>query len=139
MNSKIETRKYKSGDAAVLVSIYYHTIHRINIRDYSAKQINAWAPSSLLGLDGWKRKWKKLVPIVALFNNEIVGFAEFEENGYIDCFYVHHEFQNIGVGSTLMHAIECEAQMKNIDRIYANVSITAKSFFARKGFATVKK
>lgn len=139
MKHKITTRQYKSSDAQALASIYYNTIHNINIRDYSQEQINAWAPSSSLELNGWKQKWEKLTPIVALSENIIVGFAEFESDGHIDCFYVHHEFQNKGVASALMTAIETKAKQNNISRIYAEVSITAKSFFEKREFQVIKK
>lgn len=139
MKHKITTRQYKSSDAPALASIYYNTIHNINIRDYSPEQINAWAPSSSLELNGWKRKWEKLTPIVALSENIIVGFAEFESDGHIDCFYVHHEFQNKGIASALMIAIETKAKQNNIPRIYAEVSITAKSFFEKRDFQVIRK
>lgn len=138
MKDKIEIRKYRPQDARDLANIYYHTIHNINIRDYSEEQINAWAPESCLALDGWKKKWKKLSPIVATINDQIVGFAEFCDNGYIDCFYVHHIFQGKAVGSALIREIEHRALKKNISRIYAEVSITAKSFFLKNGFEVVK-
>lgn len=139
MKHKITTRQYMPGDAQALANIFYHTIHNINIRDYSIEQINAWAPSSSLELDGWKQKWEKLAPVVALSENVIVGFAEFEPNGHIDCFYVHHEFQNRGVASALMAAIETKAKQNNITRIYAEVSITAKPFFEKRNFQVIRQ
>ena len=133
------TRMYEPSDAKALANIYYHTIHNVNIRDYSEEQVNAWAPSSSLELKKWKEKWEKIVPIVALSNNQIVGFTEFEPNGHIDCFYVHHEFQSKGIGSILMKAIEDKVKQENITRIYAEVSITAKPFFEKKGFKVIKE
>ena len=35
--------------------------------------------------------------IIAIINNQIVGFAEFEANGHIDCFYCHPDFQGKGL------------------------------------------
>ncbi len=139
LDVNMTTRKYQPGDARALADIYYHTIHDINSRDYSETQINAWAPASSLELTGWQEKWSKLPPIVALSNHKIVGFAEFESDGHIDCFYVHHEYQGKSVGTCLMNEIEREANAKNITRIYAEVSITAKSFFEKKGFDVIKQ
>jgi putative acetyltransferase len=136
----IKVRTYKEDDAHALASIYYHTIHSINIRDYSEEQVNAWAPyASVENYSGWQKKLAKIKPFVATINETTVGFAEFESNGHIDCFYVHHEFQGKGIGSTLMKAIFDAAQKQNIDRIYAEVSITAKPFFEGKGFSVVKE
>ena len=139
MTNKILTRKYQHKDARALADIYYHTIHSINLRDYSKEQVDAWAPSSSLELEGWEKKWSEKAPIVALIGNKVVGFAEFELNGHIDCFYVHHEFQGEGVGSALMAAIETDAKEKNITRIYAEVSITARQFFEGRGFHVINK
>lgn len=111
----------------------------MNARDYTDEQINAWAPASSLDINGWQEKWSKLPPFVGLCGNKRVGFAEFESNGHIDCFYVHDDFQGQGVGTYLMQAIEVEAQAKNISRIYAEVSITAKPFFEKKGFIILKQ
>lgn len=139
MKNKIITRSYQISDAQVLANIYYHTIHNINIRDYSIDQVNAWAPTSSLELDGWKKKWEKLSPIVALINDVVVGFTEFELTGYIDCFYVHHEYQGVSVGSALMAEIEINAKKHSIQRMYSEVSITARPFFEKKGFQVVEK
>ncbi len=137
--SNIEIRPYKDSDVKHLASIYYNTIHLINARDYSQDQINVWAPQSSLDAISWKKKWEKLKPLVAICNNEIVGFAEFEPNGHIDCFYCHHEWIGEGVGSALMKEIEQTAHSLSLNRIYAEVSITAKPFFIAKGFSVVKK
>lgn len=136
--NQVQIRKYQESDSRFLAEIYYHTIHNINTRDYSEEQVNAWAPTSCLELDGWKKKWEKLPPIVATINNQIAGFAEFEENGHIDCFYVHHLFQGKYVGSALIKEIEQQALQKNISKIFAEVSITAKPFFLNRGFQVTK-
>lgn len=138
MKDKIEIKKYRLQDAKELENIYYHTIHNINIRDYSEEQVNAWAPTSCLELDGWKKKWEKLPPIVSIIDGQVVGFAEFEDSGHIDCFYIHHQFQGKGVGSALIKEIEQQALQKNISKIFAEVSITAKPFFLKRGFRVKK-
>lgn len=133
-------RDYQEQDAKALAEIYYNTIHKINIKDYTQEQVNAWAlRSSLDDLTGWLEKWSKLKPMVAVVNDTIVGFAEFNDNGYIDCFYCHHEWQRHGVGSALMGAIEDRAKAYNVKCIFANVSITARPFFETKGFQMVKE
>lgn len=135
----VTIRKYKTADTQALASIYYHTIHNINIRDYAEEQVNAWAPGSCLETDGWMKKWKMLIPFVAIIEGKPVGFAEFEPNGHIDCFYVHHEYQGKSVGSALMGAVFDKAKREGIARIYAEVSITARPFFEAKGFEVVKE
>lgn len=133
MSKKITIRSYNETDAPFLVAIYFHTIHKINAKGYSPEQLDAWAPSSSLETEGWMRKWQKLPPIVAAIDNEIVGFAELEDNGHIDCFYCHHQYQGCGVGSALMREIEDRCRKNKINKIFAEVSITTKPCFEQKG------
>jgi putative acetyltransferase len=140
MPNIIRIRDYQTEDTQALANIYYNTIHRVNIRDYSQAQVDAWAPSdSVDDYSGWLEKLEKIKPFVAVTGEKIVGFAEFEPNGHIDCFYCHHEWQGKGVGSALMQYIFEKADQQTIPRICAEVSITAKPFFERKGFNIVKE
>ena len=140
LTNKIKIRRYQQGDVKFLKQIYYNTIHTVNAKDYTKEQLDAWAPRSLVQDDsGWQEKLEKIKPYVALIDDTIVGFAEFEPTGHIDCFYVHHDYQGSSVGSTLIHEIEKEAVEKSISRIYSEVSITAKPFFEAKGFYLVKQ
>lgn len=131
---EILVREYKTEDAPYLVKIYYNTIHKINIRDYTEEQVNVWAPETSLEVNGWTEKFERIKPFVAVIDNVIVGFAEFESNGHIDCFYCHHEWIGYGIGSALMNAIDTKAKQQKIERIYVEVSITARSFFEKHGF-----
>ena len=82
LNFRLKIRNYQESDAKFLAEIYYNTIHNINIADYTKEQIDAWAPlSSLKELEGWKKKWQQIVPIIAIYDNVIAGFAEFEKIG----------------------------------------------------------
>ncbi|HHS8465294.1 TPA: GNAT family N-acetyltransferase [Legionella pneumophila] len=139
MTNKIGIREYTPDDAQQLANIYYFTIHNIAIQDYSEEQVHAWAPASSLNVTGWKKKWESITPLVALMDNTIVGFTEFESNGHIDCFYVHHEYQGCGIGSSLMSEVFKRADNLNLKRVFAEVSITAKPFFESKGFNVVKQ
>jgi putative acetyltransferase len=136
---QIQIRNYHEQDARALADIYFNTIHTINAQDYTKEQRDVWAPSTSLELEGWQKKWAQIPPLVAIVGDVIVGFTEFEDNGHIDCFYCHHEWIGKGVGSALMRAIETQAFDKGIDRIYAEVSITAKPFFESKGFEVVRQ
>lgn len=136
---EVIVRLYKEEDAPFLAAIFFNTIHHINSKDYSLDQINAWAPNTTLDPLKWVDRWRKMVPIVAVMHDEIVGFAELEANGHIDCFFCHHEFQGRGVGTALIHVIEQEARQKSIDKLFAEVSITAKPFFEARGFIVVKE
>jgi putative acetyltransferase len=134
---QITIRKYKPEDAQALAQIYFNTIHLINSQHYTKEQVDVWAPLTSLEAEGWSKKFLRTQPFVAVIDQDIVGFAEFEPNGHIDCFYCHHKWIGQGVGSALMRQIHEEAHEQKITRIFAEVSITAKPFFERQGFTVV--
>lgn len=139
MKSRISVRDYCPEDTQALAEIFFNTIHRINIKDYTQEQVDVWAPESSLEGDGWKKKFLRTNPIVAVVGDKVVGFAEFEPNGHIDCFYCHHEWIGKGVGFALMSEIFRRANNSDIDRIFSEVSITAKPFFEKQGFIVVSE
>lgn len=137
MKLKVRLRDYRLDDVQALACIYFNTIHRINTTHYTQEQVDAWAPKSSLETEGWAKKFLRTKPIVAVVGDQVVGFAEFEPNGHIDCFYCHHEWIGKGVGFALMDEILSRAKRQNISRIFAEVSITAKPFFERQGFVVI--
>ena len=138
MKTEISIRDYQPEDAQALANIFYNTIHRINIQHYTEEQVDVWAPkSSLENTERWAKKFQKTQPIIATVGDEIVGFAEFEPNGHIDCFYCHHEWIGKGVGSTIIKEILLRAKNNHISLIFSEVSISAKPFFEKWGFKTI--
>lgn len=137
MKPLITVRKYKPDDAQALAEIYYNTIHLVNSKDYTKEQVDVWAPATSLDGERWAKKFARTNPYIAMVGNDVAGFAEFEPDGHIDCFYCHHNSMGQGVGSALMNEIMKEARESNIPRIFAEVSITAKPFFEKQGFVTI--
>ncbi|MCA1992370.1 MAG: GNAT family N-acetyltransferase [Coleofasciculus sp. S288] len=119
------------------MELFYNTVHGINIRDYSQEQVNAWAPKSM-NYQEWKDKLIQKISYVADDNGKIVGFGELEEDGHIDCFYCHKDFQGKGIGTKLLETIQSKAESLGIKRLFVEASITAKPFFEAKGFKVVK-
>ncbi|MES9818588.1 MAG: GNAT family N-acetyltransferase [Candidatus Thiodiazotropha sp.] len=130
----MKVRRYTKGEEQVLWALLYDTVHKVNSKDFTQAQIEAWAPSQW-DLSQWRKRLIKTNPFVAEDNNQLVGFAELESNGHIDCFYCAHNWQGKGVGSALLKAIEHEATKLGISRLFAEASITAKGFFEKKGFS----
>ena len=133
----IEIRKYHPEDVQALANIYFNTIHKINIQHYTQEQVDVWAPKSSLETEGWAKKFLRTKPFIAVIESKIVGFAEFEPNGHIDCFYCHHEWIGKGVGKALIKAILEKAREYKVDTIFSEVSITAKPFFESQGFRVI--
>lgn len=128
-------RNYHAGDAAVLAALFTETVHAICARDYSPAQLGAWAPRPP-DLKRWQERLDVKRPIVATLDEEVVGFAELDPNGLVDCFYVHADYQRRGVGRALLREIEERALAAGIRRLHAEVSHTARPFFAHHGFVS---
>lgn len=133
----MKIRNYVDADAEALWYIFFNTIRNINIRDYSQAQVEAWAPE-LQDLSAWRNRMKELSPFVAEIDGVIVGYADIQDNGLIDHFFCHHEYQGRGAGKALMKYVLKAGGNRGITRFYSEVSITARPFFEYFGFEVVK-
>ena len=134
----MKIRKYQTADYKEIADLFYETVHSVCANDYTAEELEAWAPAPI-DYEKWQKRLEKRKPFVVIINHLIVGFAELEKDGHIDCFYVHKNYQGQGVGSLLMSHIENLSNQKGLDKLYSEVSITAKPFFEKHGFKTAKK
>lgn len=130
-------RKFKSGEQSALRAIFFNTIRNVNTRDYSEEQVKAWAPKDY-DQQAWSARISNINPFVALLDGDIVGYADVQEDGYIDHFFCHMNHQGKGIGKMLMNRLFHEGKINNINRLYTHASITAKPFFEHFGFNEVK-
>jgi putative acetyltransferase len=129
----MEIRRYKRGEERAVWSVYFAATHESNARDYHPDLIERWAPHDQ-DMGRWTERLTRKNPFVATVGEEIVGMAEIEPDGFIDYFYVHPRWQGRGVGKALLATVESEAAKLGVKVIWADVSITAKAFFASRGF-----
>ena len=130
----ITIRPFQEKDCAAIALLFHETVRSVNLGDYTRRQVEAWAPDDLNFRD-WKTACKSRWTVVAETNGIIAGFAELESNnGHVDCFYCHKDYQCQGIGKQLYRAIEDQAKTEGHDRLLVEASITAKPFFERMGF-----
>lgn len=134
----MKLRLFQPSDANQIAQLFHDTIRSVNRKDYSESQIKAWAPDDIHFRD-WEEQCSSKYTLVVETDNTIAGFAQLEENGHIDCFYCHKDFQSQGVGQLLFDGIEKEAQKCNHSRLFVEASITAKPFFEKMGFLLIKQ
>jgi putative acetyltransferase len=82
----------------------------------------------------WQRRFRRYRVFVAESRGQVVGFAELDGRGHVDCFYVHHAWQRKGIGAALMTRVLSEARRAGVRRLHADVSTTARPFFIRMGY-----
>jgi putative acetyltransferase len=134
----MKVRSYEIGDTQEIVKLFYHTVHEVNIRDYTQAQVDAWAPADI-DIASWTQSLSSKFTFVAEEGEKIAGFGELEANGHIDRFYCHKDFQGKGVGTQILEEIEFQAKNLGIRKLFTEASITAKPFFENKGFMVIKQ
>ena len=134
----IKIRTLRKDDEFELWKLKVNTIKNVNIKAYSKEQIKVWATDEY-NSDKWIKRVKDMNPFIAEINGKIVGFADIQDDGYIDHFFCHNEFQGKGIGRMLMQHLMNRCKEKSISRVYSQVSITAKPFFEVFGFHVVKQ
>lgn len=132
--------KFKETDIEEIVSLFYETVHSINLKDYSQKQLDVWATKEEKEpkINSWKVTLGQNITFVAKINDKVVGFSDLTYEGYLDRLYIHKDFQSQGIASALVDMIESEAKKLNLLVIETDSSITAKPFFEHKGYKIVR-
>jgi putative acetyltransferase len=102
-SESVHIRRYRPGEEAALLEVFYSAIHRVASRDYSAEQINAWAPPNPDPMR-WQKKVRAINPFV----------ADLQPDGYIDHFYVCGLHPRRGIGSLLMNRLLREAEIPDV-------------------------
>lgn len=138
MKNGIDIRTYRLGDEAALYRVHYSAIHRIASRNYSEEQIQAWAPQDF-DAKLWAQRIERINPFVAELQGEIVGYADLQQDGYIDHFFVSGEHPRRGVGAMLMNHILQTAAQGGLHELTSDVSRTAQPFYERFGFVVVEQ
>lgn len=138
MRGPISVRRFRNGEESALFDIFHSAVHQIARRDYTARQIAAWAPP-ILDADAWRGHIRALTPFVAVRGHQPVGYADLQSTGYIDHFFVSGDHPRQGIGRTLMTTVEGQARRLRLAEMIADVSLTAEPFFSRYGFRIVKR
>lgn len=125
--------KYKKE----IPELFTNTIHKTCQNDYTKEQLLAWANPEI-NYESWFKRVDKTKPYLVIQKEKLIGFVEFYDN-YIDCFYIHHNYQGKGIGKVLLSYIIEQAKLKNLDFITVDASITAKPFFSSFGFKVTKE
>lgn len=81
-------RGYEERDAPGISRLFFETVHAVNRADYSMGQLHAWAPR-VPDPKTWHELMGSRLTLVAEAGEEVLGFAEMEEDGHLDMLYVH--------------------------------------------------
>ena len=131
-------RPYHSDDCQAILSLFYETVHKINRRDYTREQIEAWTNNNNIDPIAWNLSLIHHKTLVAEMDNTIVGFGELNGN-FLDRLYVHAEYQRRGIATAIMDRLERYAAEQNYTTIVTHASITAYPFFRDRNYQLLKE
>ena len=118
-----------------MAELFYHTIHSVNAKDYTEEQLDAWA-TGIVDLKEWNESFLKHHTVVAVENDEIVGFGDIDESGYLDRLFVHQGHQGEGIASAICDELEYSVRGK---KVITYSSITARTFFEHRGYKVIRE
>ena len=131
---RMKLRRYEASDCKETRDLFYNTVHFVNSKDYSKKELDAWARKEV-DLEDWNESLSNNYCVVATENEVIVGFGDINKEGYLDHLFVHKDYQRMRIGSCI-----CEALEKSIrGKIITQSSITALPFFLKRGYKIIKE
>lgn len=129
----MELREYRPPDCLALAQLFHDTVHAV--KDYTPEQLDAWADGHP-DLAAWNRSFLCHYTLVAEEEDQIIGFADICQDGYLDRLYVHPSWQRRGVATALCDLLEsrCSAPC-----LTSYASIPALPFFQKQGYQVVKE
>lgn len=131
-------RQAKGKDLKSILNLFELTIRSTCSSDYSQEQIDIWT-ASIHNIDKWNQRIEKQYFIVSEIDNVLAGFSSLHKHEYIDLLYVSKDYLRRGIASKLLSELEKKAINANCKLIATDSSITAKPFFEKKGFYTIRK
>lgn len=127
-------REYQTTDCKELADLFYNTVHTVNAKDYTKEQLDVWATGEV-DSKKWNQLFQEHFSIVAVENGMIVGFGDIDKTGYLDHLFIHSDYQGKEIATAICNQLESAVQ----ENIVSHVSITAKTFFEKRGYKIVKE
>ncbi|MEG1427186.1 MAG: GNAT family N-acetyltransferase [Oscillospiraceae bacterium] len=127
-------REYLVEDGREMAELFYETVHTVNAKDYTERQLAVWATGDV-DLEKWNASFLAHYSLVAVEEGKIVGFGDMDEQGYLDRLYVHKDNQGKGVASAICRRLEERVQGK----FTTHASITALPFFLKRGYRILRE
>lgn len=135
----IIVRVAEMQDIPGLIRLYQETVLTVNRRDYSQEEVEDWAScgEDVAKIEKMLNTHYFIVAVNEL--SEMVGFSSITPQGYLHSMFIHKDFQNRGIATVLLNAIEQYAKQQDIRKITSEVSLTARPFFEKRGYAVEKE
>ncbi len=132
----MELRAYAGDDAAATLRIFQRAVRETARAHYSDRQVAAWADEAG-ELSSWAAVRAAIDTEVAVVEGRVVGFADLDEQGYVDMLFVDPDFGRRGIASALVGSAIARARDRGLLALSTFASLTSRPVFARHGFVVV--
>lgn len=126
-------REYQSSDCKELAELFYNTVHTVNAKDYTKKQLDVWATGQV-DLKTWNQSLQEHFSIVAVDDDIIIGFGDIDKTGYLNRLFVHFGYQRKGIATAICNQLESAVQ----GNIVTHAFITARPFLKQEDTKLLK-
>ena len=138
LKTDYKIRSLDEKDILQMKDLFRTTVLNVNARDYTEEEVKDWASCG-----DSETRWRELLAgnqYVGVFNecNVLVGFSSMNKDGYLNSMFVHKDFQHRGIATQLLSEVEQVAEQYEVRYITCEVSLTARTFFEKKGYEIVK-
>lgn len=131
----IVIRQATAADAPAVHGIVALALRETNARDYPPSVITRLIltlPDKVASnLETW-------CAFVAIVDGQVVGTGSLN-GATVSSVYVHPDYQGRGIGAALMDAVEAVANVRSVEALTVQSSVTAKPFYTRRGFKLVRE
>ncbi len=131
-------RSYQPKDYEAIAEIFSRSVHEIASEAYSQEQCKAWSEKTP-NTERWKKRCTVKQPLVFVIDGTVAGFLELDNDGHIDCMYVHPDYARQGIASRLIDHAVAACVDAGLQRVFVEASICAKPVFEKKGFQTIEE
>lgn len=126
-------RRANDADVIPLSQLYEAAVNAIGPERYSDAQVHAWAQSTR---DAASFRDFLLTPmtLVAIDQDQIVGFGGVADDGHITSLYVHPLHSRQGIGTAILDELTDHAISAGANRLYSEASHFSYPLFLKSAF-----
>lgn len=129
----VQFRQATTSDAQTLWWTKNAAIDSIDTDAYTAAQLSAWKPDGE-AIEDFEQAIEsdRFDAVIAEVDGEDVGYGVLNvDTGRIDALFVHPDYMNQGIATSLVSQLESRARMHDISEVEIVSSLNAKPFYEK--------